>query len=91
MDTLILGCTHYPLLEKVITDIMGEGVTLLSPGAIAAECAKEYLQKENLLSEEENGKSVFYVSDSVESFVELGSVFLGRQIDTEAYKAEVSV
>ena len=91
VDTLILGCTHYPLLEKVITDIMGEGVTLLSPGAIAAECAKEYLQKENLLSEEENGKSVFYVSDSVESFVELGSVFLGRQIDTEAYKAEVSV
>ena len=90
VDTLILGCTHYPLLEGVISDIMGEGVTLLSPGAIAAECAKEYLEKENLLSDAKGGNSEFFVSDSVESFVELGSIFLGNPIGTKVQKAEVS-
>ena len=81
VDTLILGCTHYPLLTKVISAIMGEGVTLLSPGALAAEEAKEYLRKEGLLCDKENGNSEFYVSDSVETFTQLGSTFLGKPID----------
>lgn len=88
VDTLILGCTHYPLLEKVISDIMGEGVVLLSPGALAAEDAKKYLEENNLLSERENGTSEFYVSDSVESFIELGGVFLGKPIESKVHKAE---
>lgn len=88
VDTLILGCTHYPLLEKVISDIMGEGVVLLSPGALAAEDAKKYLEENNLLSERENGTSEFYVSDSVESFIELGGVFLGKPIESRVHKAE---
>ncbi len=90
VDTLILGCTHYPLLEGVISDIMGKEVTLLSPGAIAAECAKEYLEKENMLSSKERGNSEFFVSDSVENFVELGSLFLGKPIGSKVHKAEVS-
>ncbi len=89
VDTLILGCTHYPLLEKVISDIMGNGVTLLSPGALAAEDAKKYLEENNLLSDKKEGTSEFYVSDSVESFVELGGVFLGKPIDSRVHKAEV--
>ena len=89
VDTLILGCTHYPLLEGVISDIMGEGVTLLSPGAIAADCAKEYLEKEGLLSDKKTGNSEFFVSDSVESFAELGSLFLGKPIDSKVHMAEV--
>lgn len=89
VDTLILGCTHYPLLEKVISDIMGDGVVLLSPGALAAEDAKKYLQENALLSDKKKGESEFYVSDSVESFVELGGVFLGKPIDSKVHKAEV--
>ena len=77
VDTLILGCTHYPLLKNVISAIMGEGVTLLSPGALAAEEAKRYLQKEGLLSDKKVGNSEFYVSDSVDNFTQLGSTFLG--------------
>ena len=88
VDTLILGCTHYPLLTKVISAIMGEEVKLLSPGALAAEEAKRYLEENNLLSDREEGKSEFYVSDSVESFVELGGVFLGKPIESKVHKAE---
>ncbi|MBQ3022761.1 MAG: glutamate racemase [Clostridia bacterium] len=90
VDTLILGCTHYPLLEGVISDIMGKEVTLLSPGAIAAKCAMEYLEKENMLSSKECGNSEFYVSDSVESFTQLGSIFLGNPIGSKVQKAEVA-
>lgn len=89
VDTLILGCTHYPLLTKVISDIMGEEVTLLSPGALAAENARAYLEERNLLSDKKCGKSSFFVSDSVENFASLGSTFLGKQIDAEVHLAEV--
>lgn len=85
VDTIILGCTHYPLLTKVISAIMGEGVTLLSPGALAAAEAKSYLEKEGLLSTKECGNSEFYVSDSVENFTQLGSTFLGKPIDGKVH------
>ena len=85
VDTLILGCTHYPLLAKVISDIMGDGVTLLSPGALAAEDAKRYLEKAGLLCEKECGSCEFYVSDSVENFTALGSTFLGKTIDGKVH------
>ena len=90
VDTLILGCTHYPLLEGVISSIMGDEVALLSPGALAAADAREYLQRENLLSEKDSGgTSEFYVSDSVESFTALGGTFLGNPIETTVHLAEV--
>ncbi len=88
VDTLILGCTHYPLLTKVISDIMGDEVTLLSPGALAAQEARGYLEKENLLSDREMGTSRFYVSDSVENFAELGGTFLGKPIEESVHLAE---
>ena len=89
VDTLILGCTHYPLLTEVITDIMGVEVTLLSPGALAAEEAKAYLEKKQLLSNHECGNSKFFVSDSIENFTSLGSTFLGKPIDSKVHLAEV--
>ncbi|MBR5535515.1 MAG: glutamate racemase [Clostridia bacterium] len=89
VDTLILGCTHYPLLTKVISDIMGDEVTLLSPGALAAQEAKAYLEKENLLSDKKQGVSEFYVSDSVDDFAQLGSTFLGETINTSVHLTEV--
>lgn len=90
VDTLILGCTHYPLLTKVISDIMGEGVTLLSPGALAAESARAYLEINHLLSDrQENGKSEFYVSDSAQNFAVLGSTFLGSPIESQVHLTEM--
>lgn len=89
VDTLILGCTHYPLLTEVISDIMGKEVNLLSPGALAAEEAKSYLEKCQLLSDRECGDSEFFVSDSVENFALLGSTFLGKPIEGKVHLAEV--
>lgn len=90
VDTIILGCTHYPLLEKVISDIMGKEVKLISPGALAAKKAQSYLKENDILSPKSSGgKSEFYVSDSVEGFCELASTFLGRTIEGHIHRAEV--
>ena len=88
VDTLILGCTHYPLLHKVISDIMGEETVLLSPGALTARDARAYLEKNDMLSEKQNGQSSFYVSDSVENFATLASTFMGYDIETQVHKTE---
>lgn len=89
VDTLILGCTHYPLLKGVISDIMGEEVKLLSPGELAAKNVKKFLAEHNLLSEKaDDGQSEFYVSDSVENFESLGSTFLGCSIEHKVYAVE---
>lgn len=68
---------------------MGDEVTLLSPGALAAEEARTHLEKENLLSDKKCGVSEFYVSDSVDNFSELGSTFLGKPINANVHLAEV--
>ncbi len=92
-DTLILGCTHYPLLKKVIGDIMGEGVTLINPGVCAARELREQLAAADMLAEETcHDQYRFYVSDDPADFIHLGSMFLERpinglisQIDIEQY------
>ena len=71
IDTLILGCTHYPLLSEVISEVVGENVTLVSSGAEAARYAKSLLEKNGLLSDKaEQGKIDLYCTDSVELFRE---------------------
>ena len=60
-------------------------MALLSPGALAAEDAKRYLEKAGLLCEKECGSCEFYVSDSVENFTALGSTFLGKTIDGKVH------
>ena len=93
VDTLILGCTHYPLLAKTITDIMGSGVFLINSGEQMARYIKRYLtQNDMLTSKNEDGSCSYYVSDTVQGFEKLGSLFLGReikglvkQIDIEKY------
>lgn len=92
-DTLVLGCTHYPLLWDVITNSMGPNVTLLNSGKEAAAQLAEKLRRADMLSGKENGGSCkYYVSDSTEGFSEMASVFLQRdvealveQIDIERY------
>lgn len=69
IDTLILGCTHYPLLCGIISDIMGDGVTLISSGAEAAKYAKKYFEENGLLSDrKEKGRIELYCTDSAELF-----------------------
>ncbi len=82
IDTLVLGCTHYPILADVIQEVMGNNVKLIDSGVASAEVIKNMLQKNNLLSEsDERGVQEFYVSDIPKKFREEAELFLGRPID----------
>lgn len=90
VDTLILGCTHYPLLEGVIGDIMGKDVELISSGREAACYAKALLTEADMLTgSAEPGAHEFYVSDSAEHFAELGGIFLGQDIELCVHQTEI--
>ncbi|MDD2973070.1 MAG: glutamate racemase [Lachnospiraceae bacterium] len=72
IDTLILGCTHYPLIRSTIGRIMGDKVTLVNPAYETASSLKELLETDHLLNESETGlgsnKYRFFVSDSAKKF-----------------------
>ncbi|MBC7765871.1 MAG: glutamate racemase [Hyphomonadaceae bacterium] len=81
VDTLILGCTHYPLLKKVIAQFMGDDVHLIDPGVAIATHVHTILQQQDMLSVTNISPTFrYFVSDSVENFARLGSVFLQRPI-----------
>lgn len=72
IDTLILGCTHYPMIRKTIQRIMGEGVRLVNPAYETARELKELLQEHDILKEQPPGLGTnmhrFFVSDAAERF-----------------------
>ncbi|MDR1822137.1 MAG: glutamate racemase [Oscillospiraceae bacterium] len=76
-DTLILGCTHYPLLAEAIRQALPEGVRLVDSGAVAAEHCASSLQKAGLLREGGGGATKYFVTDSAEIFSEYAGRFLG--------------
>ena len=79
IDTLIMGCTHYPLLAPIIAKVMGPGVTLIDPGKETALAVQDALQALELTSSRtEGGKAEFYVSDTAESFQAAAQLFLGQ-------------
>ena len=86
IDTLILGCTHYPLLRKVIQKRMGPKVLLVNSAEETAKEARELLEKSKNLSsrKEAEGQVRFYVSDEPEPFRVLGERFLGESIQSVA-------
>ncbi len=89
-DTLILGCTHYPLLEDVIGDFMGADVKLISPGAETAfSLARELTDRDLLSGRGSGGKCSFYVSDDPAGFAPLASVFLGSDIGDQVSKVDI--
>ena len=93
IDTLILGCTHYPLLSEVIGGICGPSVTLVSAGEESAFELKRLLKAEGLRNQADHaGQTQFYVSDRTEDFEQTASVFLqedlrhtARSVDIEKY------
>jgi len=82
VDTLILGCTHYPLLHRVISKVMGSNVTLIDSGAQTAKRAAEVLLAKDMLSSAKaRGNIKYFITDSVSDFSELASHFLGSPVD----------
>lgn len=72
IDTLILGCTHYPLIRSTVGKVMGKNVTLVNPAYETAKELKGLLERENLLNEKAPGlgdnRYRFYVSDMADKF-----------------------
>lgn len=90
VDTLILGCTHYPIIRDAIADYMGENVTLISSGEEVAKYAYNMLMRNDMLTErEEHGINTYYTSDSVELFEENAHAFLGDSLNGQIYKVGI--
>ena len=82
IDTLILGCTHYPLLKEVLQETLGEGVTLVDSALETAKALKKVLGDRDLLSEKTQGGSRRYFStDAPEKMRTLARRFLGHQLE----------
>jgi glutamate racemase len=80
VDTLILGCTHYPLLKTLISKIMGPDVTLIDSAKQVAMEVKDILSREDLLIKSGRGRHKFFVSDNPEWFSGLAQRFLGKPL-----------
>jgi glutamate racemase len=80
VDTVILGCTHYPLLKHVIKEVLGDGVTLIDSAKQVAIEVKKTLAQDGLLNKGRSGKQKFFVSDNPEWFSGLAERFLGKVI-----------
>lgn len=80
IDTIILGCTHYPLLRHVIQKVMGDEVRVINSAKQVAMEVKKILSAEGQLSGSKSGKQRFFVSDNPEWFTGLAKTFLGRPI-----------
>ena len=81
VDTVILGCTHFPAIKDIIADIMGNGVTLINSGEQAALSAADYLKEHNL--EGQGNKRRYFVSDRAESFASTAAILLGSSIEDD--------
>jgi glutamate racemase len=75
IDTLVLGCTHYPILKGAIRAVMGPGIRLIDS---AEETACDVMHIRN--DDARSGVSTFYVTDIPHRFAETGSRFLGREL-----------
>lgn len=85
IDTLILGCTHYPLLYELISAFFDYQVTLVDPGRETAHAAQRYLTVHGLLNaQQQPGSRRYYMTDSAEDFCEVASLFLSCDIRSQA-------
>lgn len=81
IDTLVLGCTHYPLLKEVIQDVVGVNVNLINPALEAAKDLKKLLFSSNCLREGERlPNHSFYVSDNTTKFEQIAAIALKKSI-----------
>lgn len=81
-DTLVLGCTHFPVLRKAIANVAGDKITLVDSAETTAKTVKCILAESNLSqSTNVSGQISFMATDSAERFAAVGSAFLGMPIN----------
>ncbi len=83
IDKLILGCTHYPVLIRQISGIMGKRCDVLDSPKIVAEKLGDYLKRHKDIKDKlsANGARIFYTTDNVDRFKKFGEKFLGQKIE----------
>lgn len=90
IDTLILGCTHYPLIREIVADIMGPQVALINPSAEAAQYVQALLTNKGMLNDStEEGSCRYFVSDEPSSFAETAQIFLGRDVSGQVEQIQI--
>jgi glutamate racemase len=85
IDTILLACTHYPLLKDKIQQYMPETVTLISQGEIVAKSLVNYLQRHQEIERRcsKNSNYRFYTTDSITDFENHATTFFGQTIHAE--------
>ncbi len=85
IDTILLACTHYPLLMNKIRQFAPAGMTILSQGEIVAPSLASYLEKHPEIANQcsKNGQRSFYTTDSVTDFDNQASIFFGRAVQSK--------
>ncbi|QJA09732.1 glutamate racemase [Romboutsia sp. CE17] len=83
IDSLVLGCTHYPILKRTIGKVVGEEIKLVNPAKETAKDLKDVLEENDILATMNGYQPTYeyYVSDIPEKFVSIGQQFLKRDMD----------
>lgn len=85
IDSLVLGCTHYPLLKRCIGTTVGDGIRLVDPAKATAMRVRDFMEGRGMLNEgTEEGERLFYLSDSTDTFH-----FLCQKALKHEYPAEI--
>jgi glutamate racemase len=82
IDTLVLGCTHYPLLKAVIAEVMGDGVAVVDSAEETARAVAALLEERDLARRRGNGSTSFFVTDVPDRFIRIGERFLGARLES---------
>lgn len=91
VDTLILGCTHYPIISEIISRVIGSDVKLIDSGKEAAIFAANALSFSECLTERKtNGSCTFYVSDTVNSFSKSAGLFLQQNVSQKVKMIDIA-
>ena len=88
IDTLILGCTHYPLLMDIIRECYPD-LQLISSSEAAADTLRKSLEKDDMLSDNEGGQHRFFVSDDAAGVEDVARLFMGRELNSSIEQVTV--
>jgi glutamate racemase len=82
IDTLLLGCTHYPLLRDLFRRVLGAGVKIIDSATATAESVAEQLRELGLVRKNSRGEQSFFVTETPDRFIRVGRLFIGPQVES---------
>jgi glutamate racemase len=85
IDTLLLGCTHYPIVAEIVKNIVGEDIQVITQGEIIANSLVDYLHRHKELATmcSKNGETRYFTSETCVDFDKKASAFLHKPIQSQ--------